>query len=111
MSLERLKGKPMWVKRRRWGREFSAGQANLFFFLAQGRVHVWVDTKKWQRWEIYCFPVLQEPRLRAFAEGSLTVCMDGIPGIHLCEHLQHGTHTDDALEVAGRQLRLAHGLT
>ena len=110
ITFERRQGKPMWVKRRRWGSELIAGQANLFFCLAQGRVHVWVDPKKWQRWEIYCFRLLQEPRFRAFAEGSRTVCMDAIPGMHLCEHLKHGTLTTSALEAAGRELRRAHGL-
>jgi hypothetical protein len=110
ITFERRQGKPMWVKRRRWGSELIAGQANLFFRLAQGRVHVWIDPKKWQRWEIYCFRLLQEPRFRAFAEGSRTVCMDAIPGMHLCEHLKHGTLTTGALEAAGRELRRAHGL-
>ena len=110
ITFERRQGEPIWVKRRRWGSELIAGQANLFFCLAQGRVHVWVDPKKWQRWEIYCFRLLQEPRFRAFAEGSRTVCMDAIPGMHLCEHLKHGTLTTSALEAAGRELRRAHGL-
>ncbi len=98
ITFERRQGKPTWVKRRRWGSELIAGQANLFFRLAQGRVHVWVDPKKWQPWEIYCFRLLQEPRFRAFAEGSRTVCMDAIPGMHLCEHLKHGTLTTGDLD-------------
>jgi hypothetical protein len=108
ITLEIRQGKPMWVKRRRWGSEVIAGQANLFFRLAQGRVHVWVDPKKWQRWEIYCFRLLQEPRFCAYAEGPRTVCMDAIPGMHLCEHLKRGTLTMRALEAAGRELCRAH---
>jgi hypothetical protein len=110
IKFEMRQGNPMWVKRRRWGSELIAGQANLFFRLAQGRVHVWIDPKKWQRWEIYCFRLLQEPRFRAFAEGSRTVCMDAIPGMHLCEHRKRGTLTTRALEAAGRELRRAHEL-
>jgi hypothetical protein len=53
ISVEMREGKPTWVKRRRLGSELIAGQANLFFRLAQGRVHVWVDPKGWQRWEVY----------------------------------------------------------
>jgi hypothetical protein len=110
ITLEICEGKPMWVKRRRWGSELIAGQANLFFRLAQGRVHVWVDPKKWQRWEIYCFRLLQEPRFCVYGEGSRTVWMDAIPGMHLCDHLKRGTLTMDALEAAGTELRRAHEL-
>jgi hypothetical protein len=66
ITFERRQGKPMWVKRRRWGSELIAGQANLFFRLAQGRVHVWVDPKKWQRWEI--------PRVRRGFANRLHGC-------------------------------------
>jgi hypothetical protein len=110
ITLEMRQGKPMWVKRRRWGSEVIAGQANLFFRLAQGRVHVWVDPKKWQHWEVYCFRLLHEPRFCAYDEGSRTVSMDAIPGIHLCEHLKRGTPTMRALEAAGREFRRAHEL-
>jgi hypothetical protein len=110
VTLESRQGKWVWVKRRRWGSELIAAQANLFFRLAQGRVHVWVDPEKWQHWEIYCFRLLQEPSFRAFAEGSHTVCMDAIPGMHLCEHLKRGTLTTRALEAAARELRRAHEL-
>jgi hypothetical protein len=110
ITFEMCQERPMWVKRRRWGSEVIAGQANLFFRLAQGRVHVWVDPKKWQRWEVYCFRLLQEPRFCAYGEGSRTVFMDAIPGMHLCEHLKRGTLTMRALEAAGRELRRAHEL-
>ena len=110
ITVEMRAGRPIWVKRRRLGSELIASQANLFFRLAQGRVHVWVDPKKWQHWELCCFRLLQEPRFRVFAEGSRTVCMDALPGMHLCEHLKHGTLTLRALEAAGRELRRAHQL-
>jgi hypothetical protein len=110
INFEMRQGKPMWVKRRRWGSELIAGQANLFFRLAHGRVHVWVDPKKWQHWEIDCFRLLQERRFRAFAEGSRTICMDPIPGMHLCEHLRRGSLTTRILEAAAREFRRAHEL-
>jgi hypothetical protein len=110
ITFESRQGKRLWVKRRRWGSELIAAQANLFFRLAQGRVQVWVSPEKWQQWEIYCFRLLQEPRFRVFAEGSRTVCMDAIPGMHLCEHLKRGTLTSRALEAAARELRRAHEL-
>jgi hypothetical protein len=110
ITSEMRQGNAIWVKRRRWGSELIAGQANLFFYLAQGRVRVWIDPKKWQHWEVYCFRLLQGPRFRAFAEGSRTVCLDPIPGMHLCEHLKRGTLTTRALEAAARELRRAHEL-
>jgi hypothetical protein len=110
ITFEMRQGSSVWVKRRRWGSELIAVQANLFFRLAQGRVRVWVDPKKWQHWEIYCFRSLQGRRFRAFAEGSRIVCMDAIPGMHLCEHLKRGTLTTRALEAAARELRRAHEL-
>jgi hypothetical protein len=108
ITFESRQGKCLWVKRRRRGSELIAAQANLFFRLAQGRVRVWGDSEKWQHWEIYCFRLLQEPKFRAFAEGSRTVCMDPIPGMHLCEHLKRGRLTTSALEAAARELRRAH---
>jgi hypothetical protein len=110
ITFESRQGKRMWVKRRRWGSELIAAQANLFFRLAQGSVRVWVDPEKWQHWEIYCFRLLQEPRFRAFAEGPRTVCMDTIPGMHLCQHLKRGTLTTGALEAAAKELCRAHEL-
>jgi hypothetical protein len=103
-------GKPIWVKRRRRGSELIAGQANLFFRLAQGHVHVWVDPKKWQRWEVFCFRLLHAPGFNAFAEGPRIVCMDALPGMHLCQHLKRGTLTPRTLEAAGKELRRAHQL-
>ena len=102
--------KHIWVKRRRWGSELIAGQANLFFQLAQGRVHLWVDPKKWQHWEVGCFRLLQEPRFHAWAEGPRAVCMDAVPGMHLYEHLKRGTLTMRAVEAAAMELRRAHQL-
>lgn len=110
VTREMRDGKPMWLKRRRWGSALIAGQANLFFRLAQGRVHVWVDARKWQRWEVNCFRLLHGGKFRAFGEGSRTVWMDALPGMHLCQHLQRGTLTPPALEAAGRELARAHQL-
>jgi hypothetical protein len=101
-------GRQMWIKRRRFGSELIASQANLFFRLAKGRVHVWIDPRKWQRWEVYCFQLLQGPEFRVFPEDSRTVCMDPLPGRHLCEHLKRATLTMAALRAAGRELRRAH---
>jgi hypothetical protein len=103
-------GRQMWIKRRRFGSELIAGQANLFFQLAKGRVHVWIDPRKWQHWEVYCFRLLQGPEFSAFPEEARTVCMDLLPGQHLCEHLKRGTLTMSALRSAGRELRRAHQL-
>jgi hypothetical protein len=110
ITLEIRQGRPMWIKRRRWGSELIAGQANLFLRLAQGRVRVWIDSKKWQRWEVGCFDLLHGPDFLAYTEGPRTICMDPVPGMHLCEHLQRGTLTTHALKAAARELRRAHQL-
>jgi hypothetical protein len=108
ISVETRAERQMWIKRRRFGSELIASQANLFFRLAKARVHVWVDSRKWQHWEVHSFRLLQGPEFSVFAENPRTVCMDPLPGQHLCEHLKRGTLTHQALIAAGRELRRTH---
>jgi len=98
------------VKRRRWGSELIAGQANLFFAWLKAAFTSGSIPRTGSPGKYIAFVCSKNPDSRAFAEGSRTVCMDAIPGMHLCEHLKHGTLTTGALEAAGRELRRAHGL-
>src|ERR1700740_2900319 len=74
ITREMRRDRPMWVKRRRAGSELIAGAANLFFWLGRSPIRVWINTEKWQRWELECFHLLNDHTLQAFAEGSRTVC-------------------------------------
>jgi hypothetical protein len=103
-------GRPMWVKRRRWGSELVAIAANLFFRLSRAPVHLWVNPKSWQRWEVDCFHLLYGQGFRAFAENSRTVCADRIPGESLLEHVNLGTLTLRQLEAAAREFHRVHDL-
>jgi hypothetical protein len=110
ITLEMREGRPMWVKRRRPGSELIAGAANLFFHLARALIRVWVDSKKWQRWEVDCYHLLYGHDFCAFAEGSRTVCVDTVPGESLLKHVTRGTLTPRILRAAAREFRRAHDL-
>ena len=98
----------MWVKRRRAGSELVAAVANLFFWLGSSPIRVWINTEKWQRWELGCFHLLHDHTVEAFAEGSRTVCEDEVPGKSLLEHVNRGTLEPHMLEAAARELRRVH---
>src|SRR5206468_7245136 len=102
------RGRPTWVKRRRTGSELVAATANLFFWLGGSPIRVWINTEKWQRWELGCFHLLHDHTLEAFAEGSRAVCEDEVPGRSLLEHVNRGTLKPYMLEAAAVELRRAH---
>jgi hypothetical protein len=108
ITREMRRGQPMWVKRRRAGSELIAGAANLFFWLGQSPIRVWINTEKWQRWELGCFHLLHDHTLQAFAEGSRTVCEDEVPGEGLLEHVNRGTLKPYMLKAAAGELRRVH---
>jgi hypothetical protein len=110
ITLEMREGRPMWVKRRRAGSKVIAGAANLFLHLARALIRVWVDPKKWQRWEVDCYHLLYDHDFCAYAEGSRTVCVDTVPGESLLKHVTRGTLTPRILRAAAREFRRAHQL-
>jgi hypothetical protein len=103
-------GRHIWVKRRRRGSELVAIFANFFFRLSHAPIHLWILSKRWQRWEVDCFHLLYDQGFSAFAENPRKVCVDRVPGVSLLEHLNLGTLTPQKLEAAAREFRRAHEL-
>ena len=110
ISLEKRGNHLMWIKRRQLGSGVIAVFANLFFFLARARIHLWISLKKWQAWEVACFQLLYGPILDVFAEGRRTICIEPVPGKSLREWVVESTFAIPALQAAGRELRRAHAL-
>ena len=110
LSVEPRNGRTVIVKRRRAAAKPIAALANLFFPLAGNLISVWVDSAKWQRWEIDSFLLLNGDRFDAFAEGNNTVCADKVPGENLRQLLARGELTRHILEVSARELHRAHQL-
>src|SRR5581483_8591378 len=82
--------------------------ANLYFGLADIPIRFFSKVADWQRWEIDCFRMLNEPEFTASPDGVNTVCADKVPGESLWNHMKHGTLVRAMLEAAGRELRRAH---
>jgi tRNA A-37 threonylcarbamoyl transferase component Bud32 len=110
INLEMRGNRLMWIKRRQLGSGVIAVFANLFFFLARARIHLWINLKKWQTWEVACFQLLYGPTLQVFAEGGRTVCIEMVPGKSLREWVIESTFAVPALRAAGKELRRAHDL-
>src|SRR5262249_48607896 len=104
------RGHTLQVKRRRRGSEAIAGLANLFFPLADAHISVWANPRKWQRWEIYCYHLLNGPQFRAFAAGPRTICAEKLPGENLRELAATGKLDRRSLQAAAREIRRAHRL-
>ena len=100
----------MWIKRRQLGSGLIAVFANLFFFVARARIHLWIDLKKWQSWEVGCFRLLYGRSLQVFSEGRRTVCVGIVPGKNLREWVTDSPFAIQAIQAAGKELRRAHGL-
>jgi hypothetical protein len=110
ISLENRGDRLMWVKRRQLGSGLIAVFANLFFFLARARIHLWINLKKWQSWEIACFRLLYGTALEVFPEGRRSVCVGIVPGRSVRDWVIESTFAIPAIQAAGRELRRAHGL-
>jgi hypothetical protein len=110
ISLEKRGNRLMWIKRRQLGSGVIAIFANLFFFLARARIHLWINLEKWQSWEVACFRLLYGRSLQVFPEGGRTVCVDMVPGKNLREWVIESTFAIQGIRAAGKELRRAHGL-
>jgi hypothetical protein len=110
ISLEPRGNRRMWVKRRRLGSGLIAVLANLFLMLARAPVHLWIDLRKWQFWEITCFRLLYDRDFSVFTEGRRIVCVEEVPGKSLFDYANERTLTLREVEAAGRELRRAHAL-
>jgi hypothetical protein len=110
INLENRGDRLMWVKRRQLGSGVIALFANLFFFLARARIHLWIDLKKWQSWEVACFRLLYGKTLEVFPEGRRSVCVGVLPGRSVRDWVIESTFAIPAIQAAGRELRRAHRL-
>lgn len=110
ISFEKRGNRLMWIKRRQLGSGLIALFANLFFFLARARIHLWINLKKWQSWEMACFRLLYGETLEVFPESRRTVCVGMVPGKSLREWVIESTFAIQAIQAAGKELRRAHGL-
>jgi hypothetical protein len=110
INIEPRGERTMWVKRRCLGSRLIAVLANLFFILARAPVHLLIDLKRWQTWEITCFRLLYDRNFLIFSEGKRTVCVDEVPGKSLLEYANRGKLTIREIETAAKELRRAHGL-
>jgi hypothetical protein len=111
IGLEKRGDRLMWIKRRQLGSGLIALFANLFFFLARARIHLWINLKKWQSWEVACFRLLYGKTLEVFPEGRRIVCVGMLPGKSVREWVTESTFAIQAIQAAGKELRRAHGLS
>ena len=110
INLEQRGNRLVWVKRRQLGSGVIALFANLFFLLARARLHLLVNLKKWQSWEVACFRLLYGQTLEVFSEGRRTVCVEMVPGKSLREWVIESPFAIQAIQAAGEELRRAHSL-
>jgi hypothetical protein len=110
ICLEIREDRLMWIKRRLPGSGLIALFANLFFFLARARIHLWISLKKWQSWEVTCFRLLYGQTIEVFPEGRRVVCFGMVPGKNLREWVIESTFAIQAIQAAGKELRRAHSL-
>jgi hypothetical protein len=110
IGLEIRRDSLMWIKRRQPGSGLIALFANLFFFLARARIHLWISLKKWQCWEVTCFRLLYGKTIEVFPEGRRVVCVGMVPGKSLREWVIESTFAIQAIRAAGKELRRAHSL-
>ncbi len=110
INLEYRGTRKMWIKRRRPGSGLVSILANLFFFLARAPIHLWINLRKWQSWEISCFRLLYDRSFCVFPEGRRTVCVDQVQGKSLLDYINRGALSIREIEAAAREMRRAHGL-
>ena len=110
VSEKARRGRRLIIKRRNGYSEPLAKLTNLYFRMARIPIRFWVNTEKWQRWEVKRFNILNNDRFHARASGASSVCADKLPGKSVWDHLSKGTPTPQMMEAAGHELRRAHRL-
>ena len=108
VSEKARRGRRLIIKRRNGYSEPLAKLTNLYFRMARIPIRFWVNTEKWQRWEVKYFNILNNDRFHARASGASSVCADKLPGKSVWDHLSKGTPTPQMMEAAGHELRRAH---
>jgi hypothetical protein len=111
ITRETRAGRRLWIKRRRRSARLILACANRFFRLAGNPVQALADLPAWQRWEVECFLKMHGKHYHAFAEGTLAVAAEEVPGVSLAHHLDHATLTLEMTAAAARELRRCHETT
>jgi hypothetical protein len=96
------------VKRRNPYGGRAADLINFYFRLADIPIRFLSDVRKWRRWEVHCFQMLNGDRFHAAVTDTRTVSLDKLPGKSLWDHMKRGTLDTRMLAAAGREFRRAH---
>jgi hypothetical protein len=108
ISEKERRGRCLVVKRRNLYGARAADLINFYFGLADIPIRFLSDVRKWRRWEVNCFKMLNGDRFRASVTDARTICIDKLPGRSLWDHMKQGTLNKRMLEAAGREFRRAH---
>ena len=98
----------VFVKRRNSYGAHAADLINFYFRLANIPIRFLSDVRKWRRWEVKCFQMLNGDRYSASINDARTVSLDKLPGRSLWEHMKNGNLNRRMLAAAGREFRRAH---
>jgi hypothetical protein len=91
------------VKRRNTYGGHAANLINFYFRLADAPIRFLSDMRKWRRWEVNCFQMLNGDRFHASVADTRTVVLDKLPGRSLWDHMKQGTLNKRMLEAASRE--------
>ena len=108
VSEKRRRNRPVVTKRRNVYGGRAADLINFYLRLAGIPIRFLSDVRKWRRWEVSCFQMLNGDRFRASVIDKQTVRLDKLPGQSLWDHMKQGTLAQRMLEAAGREYRRAH---
>ncbi|WP_257451111.1 phosphotransferase [Archangium lipolyticum] len=106
---ESLRGRAVWVKRRRPGMGAVIAPGNLFLRLSRSRIRMFVSCARWQDWELASFQLLHPGRLAERRKGG-AVALEELPGESLDRLLARGELTPEMLAASAVELRRAHAL-
>lgn len=83
--------------------------SNFYFRLAGIPIRYLLDLRRWRRWEIHCFNLLNGGEFEAVALGPRAFRADQLPGRSLWDCMEAGTLDATMLAAAGQELRRSHG--
>ncbi len=107
IRMDRLHGRKVVVKCRNLFGRYITPMANLFFRATHAPNFFWINTARWQRWEVKCFRMLN-PGYHAVRMGRHAICEEKLPGQTLWHHVQRGTLTIPMLQAAAKEFARAH---
>jgi len=108
VSEKRRRNRPVVTKRRNVYGGRAADLINFYLRLAGIPIRFLSDVRKWRRWEVSCFQMLNGDRFRASVTDPRTIALDKLPGQSLWDHMKAGTLNRRMLRAAAREFRHAH---